>query len=81
MLGARVSTTFLLFPLKLENLMTLLLLVFFQSAGHILFSPEQPPKKEYLNYKMLQQQVKEKKQKAKEEVQPVRPAPPVSLTC
>ncbi|XP_053193098.1 uncharacterized protein C1orf131 homolog [Scomber japonicus] len=29
-----------------------------------------PPKKEYLNYKMLQQQVKEKKQKAKEEVQP-----------
>lgn len=29
-----------------------------------------PPKKEYVNYKTLQQQVKEKKQKAKEEVQP-----------
>ncbi|XP_070705478.1 uncharacterized protein C1orf131 homolog [Pempheris klunzingeri] len=28
------------------------------------------PKKEYVNYKVLQQQVKEKKQKAKEEVQP-----------
>ncbi|XP_033932147.1 uncharacterized protein C1orf131 homolog isoform X2 [Pseudochaenichthys georgianus] len=29
-----------------------------------------PPKKEYTNYKMLQQQIKEKKQKAREEVQP-----------
>ncbi|KAM4633182.1 40S small subunit processome assembly factor 1 [Polymixia lowei] len=29
-----------------------------------------PPKKEYVNYKVLQQQIKEKKQKAKEEVQP-----------
>ncbi|XP_044232529.1 uncharacterized protein C1orf131 homolog isoform X3 [Thunnus albacares] len=29
-----------------------------------------PPKKEYCNYKVLQQQIKEKKQKAKEEVQP-----------
>ncbi|XP_031177735.1 uncharacterized protein C1orf131 homolog isoform X1 [Sander lucioperca] len=29
-----------------------------------------PPKKDYVNYKMLQQQIKEKKQKAKEEVQP-----------
>ncbi|XP_059212895.1 uncharacterized protein C1orf131 homolog [Centropristis striata] len=29
-----------------------------------------PPKKEYVNYKALQQQIKEKKQKAKEEVQP-----------
>ncbi|XP_056261086.1 uncharacterized protein C1orf131 homolog [Seriola aureovittata] len=29
-----------------------------------------PPKKDYVNYKVLQQQVKEKKQKAKEEVQP-----------
>ncbi|XP_044024837.1 uncharacterized protein C1orf131 homolog [Siniperca chuatsi] len=29
-----------------------------------------PPKKEYVNYKMLQQKIKEKKQKAKEEVQP-----------
>ncbi|XP_034383455.1 uncharacterized protein C1orf131 homolog isoform X3 [Cyclopterus lumpus] len=28
-----------------------------------------PPKKDYVNYKMLQQQVKDKKQKAKEEVQ------------
>ncbi|KAM4522816.1 40S small subunit processome assembly factor 1 [Odontesthes bonariensis] len=28
-----------------------------------------PPKKEYVNYKVLQQQIKEKKQKAKEEVQ------------
>lgn len=33
----------------------------------------QPPKKEYVNYKTLQQQIKEKKQKAKEDVQPVRP--------
>ncbi|KAF0023823.1 hypothetical protein F2P81_024453 [Scophthalmus maximus] len=31
-----------------------------------------PPKKDCVNYKLLQQQVKEKKQKAKEEVQPVR---------
>ncbi|KAK2856005.1 hypothetical protein Q5P01_004740 [Channa striata] len=29
-----------------------------------------PPKKDYINYKVLQQQKKEKKQKAKEEVQP-----------
>ncbi|KAA8582828.1 hypothetical protein FQN60_015374, partial [Etheostoma spectabile] len=29
-----------------------------------------PPKKDYVNYKMLQQQIKEKKQKAKDEVQP-----------
>ncbi|XP_035534429.1 uncharacterized protein C1orf131 homolog [Morone saxatilis] len=29
-----------------------------------------PPKKDYVNYKMLQQQIKEKKQKAREEVQP-----------
>ncbi|KAM3603471.1 uncharacterized protein V6R79_023044 [Siganus canaliculatus] len=29
-----------------------------------------PPKKEYVNYKVLQQQIKEKKQKAKEEAQP-----------
>ncbi|XP_022059840.1 uncharacterized protein C1orf131 homolog isoform X2 [Acanthochromis polyacanthus] len=29
-----------------------------------------PPKKDYVNYKVLQQQIKEKKQKAKEEVQP-----------
>ncbi|KAK1889116.1 putative protein C1orf131 like [Dissostichus eleginoides] len=29
-----------------------------------------PPKKEYTNYKMLQQQIKDKKQKAREEVQP-----------
>ncbi|XP_037606268.1 uncharacterized protein C1orf131 homolog isoform X1 [Sebastes umbrosus] len=29
-----------------------------------------PPKKDYVNYKMLQQQIKEKKQKAKAEVQP-----------
>ncbi|XP_061560099.1 uncharacterized protein C1orf131 homolog [Phycodurus eques] len=29
-----------------------------------------PPKKNYLNYKVLQQQIKEKKEKAKEEVQP-----------
>ncbi|KAM3861494.1 40S small subunit processome assembly factor 1 [Diretmus argenteus] len=29
-----------------------------------------PPKKEYVNYKVLQQQIKDKKQKAKEEVQP-----------
>ncbi|XP_068564589.1 uncharacterized protein C1orf131 homolog [Cebidichthys violaceus] len=29
-----------------------------------------PPKKDYVNYKMLQQQIKEKKQKSKEEVQP-----------
>ncbi|KAG7508015.1 hypothetical protein JOB18_000499 [Solea senegalensis] len=29
-----------------------------------------PPKKEYVNYKMLQQQIKEKKQKVKEEVDP-----------
>ncbi|GLD49765.1 uncharacterized protein AKAME5_000337600 [Lates japonicus] len=29
-----------------------------------------PPKKDYMNYKVLQQQIKEKKQKAKEEVQP-----------
>ncbi|XP_029902919.1 40S small subunit processome assembly factor 1 [Myripristis murdjan] len=28
-----------------------------------------PPKKDYVNYKVLQQQIKEKKQKAKEEVQ------------
>lgn len=33
----------------------------------------QPPKKEYVNYKTLQQQIKEKKQKAREETQPVRP--------
>ncbi|KAM7395058.1 hypothetical protein PAMA_006690 [Pampus argenteus] len=29
-----------------------------------------PPKKEYFNYRVLQQQIKDKKQKAKEEVQP-----------
>ncbi|KAM8832025.1 40S small subunit processome assembly factor 1 [Spinachia spinachia] len=29
-----------------------------------------PPKKDFVNYRMLQQQMKEKKQKAKEEVQP-----------
>ncbi|KAM9704500.1 40S small subunit processome assembly factor 1 [Menidia menidia] len=29
-----------------------------------------PPKKEYVNYKQLQQRIKEKKQKAKEDVQP-----------
>ncbi|XP_026196864.1 uncharacterized protein C1orf131 homolog [Anabas testudineus] len=29
-----------------------------------------PPKKSYVNYKVLQQQIKEKKEKAKEEVQP-----------
>lgn len=29
-----------------------------------------PPKKDYVNYKLLQQNIKEKKQKAKEEVQP-----------
>ncbi|TKS76214.1 hypothetical protein D9C73_009624 [Collichthys lucidus] len=29
-----------------------------------------PPKKDYVNYKVLQQQIKDKKQKAKEEVQP-----------
>ncbi|XP_019959277.2 uncharacterized protein C1orf131 homolog [Paralichthys olivaceus] len=29
-----------------------------------------PPKKGYVNYKLMQQQIKEKKQKAKEEVQP-----------
>ncbi|XP_068199045.1 uncharacterized protein C1orf131 homolog [Antennarius striatus] len=29
-----------------------------------------PPKKEYVNYKILQQQIKDKKQKPKEEVQP-----------
>ncbi|KAK5852667.1 hypothetical protein PBY51_006517 [Eleginops maclovinus] len=29
-----------------------------------------PPKKDYVNYKMLQQQIQDKKQKAKEEVQP-----------
>lgn len=29
-----------------------------------------PPKKEYVNYKALQQQIKEKKQKAKEDTQP-----------
>nr|XP_046228406.1 uncharacterized protein C1orf131 homolog [Scatophagus argus]XP_046228407.1 uncharacterized protein C1orf131 homolog [Scatophagus argus] len=29
-----------------------------------------PPKKDYINYKIMQQQIKEKKQKAKEEVQP-----------
>lgn len=29
-----------------------------------------PPKKDYVNYKVLQEQIKEKKQKAKEEVQP-----------
>ncbi|XP_071386811.1 uncharacterized protein C1orf131 homolog [Centroberyx affinis] len=29
-----------------------------------------PPKKEYVNYKVLQQQIKDKKQKVKEEVQP-----------
>lgn len=29
-----------------------------------------PPKKDYVNYKVLQQKIKEKKQKAKEEVQP-----------
>ncbi|XP_071762955.2 40S small subunit processome assembly factor 1 [Centroberyx gerrardi] len=29
-----------------------------------------PPKKEYVNYKLLQQQIKDKKQKVKEEVQP-----------
>lgn len=33
----------------------------------------QPPKKEYVNYKTLQQQIKEKKQKAREDTQPVRP--------
>uniref|UniRef100_A0A3Q4GVE2 Zgc:194224 n=1 Tax=Neolamprologus brichardi TaxID=32507 RepID=A0A3Q4GVE2_NEOBR len=33
-----------------------------------------PPKKEYANYKMLQQQIKEKKEKEKEEAQLVRPA-------
>lgn len=31
----------------------------------------QPPKKGYVNYKVLQQQIKEKKQKAKEDAQPV----------
>lgn len=34
----------------------------------------QPPKKEYANYKILQQQIKEKKEKEKEEAQLVRPA-------
>lgn len=29
-----------------------------------------PPKKDYVNYKLLQQQIKDKKQKTKEEVQP-----------
>lgn len=37
-----------------------------------LSSLHQPPKREYVNYKTLQQQIKEKKQKEKEDVQPVR---------
>uniref|UniRef100_A0A3B3ZJ79 Uncharacterized protein n=1 Tax=Periophthalmus magnuspinnatus TaxID=409849 RepID=A0A3B3ZJ79_9GOBI len=32
-----------------------------------------PPKKQYVNYKILQQQIKEKRLKDKEEVDPVRP--------
>lgn len=39
----------------------------------------QPPKKECVNYKALQQQIKEKKQKAKEDTQPVSREAPLWL--
>ena len=37
----------------------------------MLLSPSQPPKKQYVNYKTLQQEVQDKKKAAQEEVQPV----------
>lgn len=69
MLGARVSTS------HREHIWWASQCVFICCTHfYYLFSTcLQPPKKDYVNYKLLQQQVKEKKQKAKEDVQPVRP--------